>query len=361
MVQSKLPAKIAMHEIYVIYLQPETGQKAPRQNSGISFRPWPGYAAGRRWRMRILLTGASGFLGGVFCRELAAEHEITGLWRTRPLRQPGVRALQLDLADAPALAALLRQERFDAVIHAAALSSPNQCQQEPALSRRVNVEATTLLAGLCAERNLPLAFTSTDLVFDGAGSLYDEDALPAPVSLYGEHKVLAEQAVLSRHPQGGLVCRLPLMYGRSEPGAACFLDGFLACARRGETLRLFEDEFRSPADAADVARGLVLLLARGARGILHLGGPERLSRFDFGQRLKAALDDIGLGPCLRPNLHIEPARQAEVPMAAPRPRDVSLASSRARALGFAPATVAQALPGVLRPLQAPAGQPPRQR
>ena len=299
--------------------------------------------------MRILLTGASGFLGGIFCRELAREHEIIGLCQARPIvspvGQPGVRPLRLDLTDGPALAELLRAEDFDAVIHAAALSNPNQCQQAPELSRRVNVEATTLLAELCAARGLPLAFTSTDLVFDGTGSLYAEDAPPSPVSLYGEHKVLAEEAVRARHPEGGLVCRLPLLFGRSEPGAACFLDGFLACARRGETLRLFEDEFRSPADARDVARGLVLMLERGARGILHLGGPERLSRLTFGQRLKDALEALGQGPDLR----LEATRQADVPMAAPRPRDVSLTSARAIALGFAPATVAQALPGVLAP------------
>jgi len=309
--------------------------------------------------MRILLTGASGFLGGVFCRELAREHEITGLCQTRPVRQPGVRARRLDLTDARALAELLAGGRFDAVVHAAALSSPNQCQQEPALSRRVNVEATAILADLCAQANhgrgLPLCFTSTDLVFDGLGSLYAEDAPPSPVSLYGEHKVLAEEAVLSRHPEGGLVCRLPLMYGRSEPGAACFLDGFLACAGRGEPLRLFEDEFRSPAEAGDVARGLVLMLERGARGILHLGGPERLSRLEFGQRLRDALGVLGPGQTVDPghhaglNLRLLAARQADVPMAAPRPRDVSLASVRATALGFAPASVAQALPGVLAP------------
>lgn len=299
--------------------------------------------------MRILLTGASGFLGGVFCRELAAEHEITGLCHGRQIRQPGVRALRLDLTDARGLSALLRAEGFDAVIHAAALSNPNQCQQEPGLSRRVNLEASTLLAELCRERNLPLAFTSTDLVFDGTGSLYTEDTPPAPVSLYGEHKALAEEAVLAHHPAGGLVCRLPLLYGRSEPGATCFLDGFLACARRGDPLRLFEDEFRSPADARDVARGLVLMLEQGARGILHLGGPERLSRLEFGQRLKRALD--ALGPALDPGpaLCIEAARQADVPMAAPRPRDVSLSSDRARSLGFSPATVDQALPSVLSP------------
>lgn len=301
--------------------------------------------------MRILLTGASGFLGGIFCRELAGKHEITGLCQSREVRQPGVCARQLDLTDARAVAELLRAGRFDAVVHAAALSNPNQCQQQPELSRRVNVEATTVLADLCAQAGLPLAFTSTDLVFDGQGSLYAEDTPPSPVSLYGEHKALAEQAVLARHPEGGLVCRLPLMFGRSEPGATCFLDGFLACAKRGEPLRLFEDEFRSPADAADVARGLVLMLERGARGILHLGGPERLSRLEFGQKLKDALHALGPDAHVAPELELVPTRQADVPMAAPRPRDVSLSSGRAVSLGFAPATVAQALPRVLR--QAP--------
>lgn len=299
--------------------------------------------------MRILLTGASGFLGSVFCRELSGEHEITGLCRGRRIATPGVRALRLDLAgdraDGLALRGLLSTGGFDAVVHAGALSSPNQCQEEPGLSRRVNVEATALLADLCAEGALPLAFTSTDLVFDGQGAPYAEDAPPAPLSLYGEHKVLAEQAVLARHPAGGLVCRLPLLYGRSEPGTSCFLDGLLACARRGEPLRLFADEYRSPLDARDAARGLMLMLGREARGVLHLGGPERLSRLEFGQRLREALRAFGDAPALR----IEAVRQADVPMAAPRPRDVSLSSARAAALGFAPATAAQALPGVLAP------------
>ncbi len=289
--------------------------------------------------MRILLTGASGFLGGIFCRELGQAHEITGLGLGRPA-PAGARGLALDLLDADALAALLDTQDFDAVVHLAALSNPNLCQQQPDASRRINLEATANLAVLCAARGLPLAFASTDLVFDGKRGLYAEDATPSPVCLYGEHKALAEEAVLSLHPQGGLVCRLPLMYGRSLPGAACFLDGMLAQARRGLPLPLFTDEFRSPADAADVARGMVLALRAGARGILHLGGPERLSRLEFGEILRDCWTQ-GPTPILAPT------SQAEAPMAAPRPPDVSLRSDRASALGWRPASARQALPGIL--------------
>lgn len=296
--------------------------------------------------MRLLLTGASGFLGQTFCRELAAEHDITGLWHSREPLLPGVRLLRMDLTDELALAGLLERERFDAVLHAAALADPNACQREPELSRRINVEATARLADLCARHALPLAFTSTDLVFDGTAGPYAEDASTTPVSTYGEHKARAEAEVLERHP-GAVVCRMPLMYGRPVPGARCFLDGMLDMVARGETLRLFSDEYRSPADAADAVRGLVLALSSGATGVLHLGGPERLSRLDFGRIFAHELAQTLAKSNGWPEARLQAVRQAEVPMAAARPPDVSLLCGRAFRLGYAPAPVRVGLRRVL--------------
>lgn len=296
--------------------------------------------------MRLLLTGASGFLGQTFCRELAAEHEITGLWHSREPRLSGVRLLRMDLTDELALAGLLERERFDAVLHAAALADPNACQREPELSLRINVQATARLADLCARHALSLAFTSTDLVFDGTAGPYAEDAPTSPVSTYGEHKARAEAEVLERHP-GAVVCRMPLMYGRPVPGARCFLDGMLDMVARGETLRLFSDEYRSPADAADAVRGLVLALSSGATGVLHLGGPERLSRLDFGRIFAHELAHTLAKSNGWPEARLQAVRQAEVPMAAARPPDVSLLCGRAFRLGYAPAPVREGLRRVL--------------
>jgi len=296
--------------------------------------------------MRILLTGGGGFLGGIICRELGAEHQLTLLTHTRSA-PAGTLGLPLDLAamaEAAPLHALLEAHPQDAVLHTAALSNPNQCQLDPGASHRLNVRATQIIADVCAARGLPLAFTSTDLVFDGTRGLYAEDDAPNPLSLYGEHKALAERAVLERHPLGGLVCRLPLLYGASPGGAPCFLDGFLAQAARAETLRLFEDEFRSPLHAVDAAHGLLLGITSGVRGVLHLGGPERLSRLEFGLLLQEALARLPGAPAVR----IQATRQADMAMAAPRPRDVSFSSARAAALGFRPAMVRQALPQLLR-------------
>lgn len=293
--------------------------------------------------MRILLTGASGFLGQTFCREHSATHHLTGIYRANRPDLPGVRLLRLDLTDHRALAEVLATGAFDACVHTAALADPNACQRDPAASLAINVLATANVASLCAEHGVALAFTSTDLVFDGRSAPYDETAPTGPVCLYGEHKLLAEAEVLSRHPEA-LVCRMALLYGRAVPGARCLLDGMLQAVRCGQPLRLFADEFRTPLDAADGAHGIILALESGLGGLLHLGGPERLSRLEFGHILAGVLAELPgwPTPVLLPTL------QAEVAMPAPRPPDVSLKSNRAAELGFAPVPARQALRSMVR-------------
>ena len=183
-----------------------------------------------------------------------------------------------------------------------------------------------------------MVFTSTDLVFDGEAAPYQEADPPNPISLYGEHKALAEAEVLARHP-GAAVCRMPLMYGPSGPVNPSFLNFMLKAVAEGRELKLFTDEWRTPVSGADGARGLALALTlimeQGACGLLHLGGTERLSRYAFGEILRRVLGrpDMALSPCLR----------SDVPMPAPRARDVSLDSGKARALGYAPSTVEEEL------------------
>jgi dTDP-4-dehydrorhamnose reductase len=292
--------------------------------------------------MRILLTGASGFLGQTFCREHSAAHHITGLYRAHRPELPGVRLLRVDLTDHRALAQVLAADYFDACVHTAALADPNACQLDPTTSQAINVHATANVADLCAEHGVALAFTSTDLVFDGRNAPYDETAPAAPVCLYGEHKLRAEAEVLARHPKA-LVCRMALLYGRTVPGARCLLDGMLQAVRCGQPLRLFADEFRTPLDAADGARGIMRALTSGVSGLLHLGGPERLSRLEFGHILADVLAEIPGWP--RPVL--QPTIQADVAMPAPRPPDVSLNIARAAGFGFAPAPARQALRAML--------------
>ncbi|MBN2140532.1 MAG: NAD(P)-dependent oxidoreductase [Desulfovibrionaceae bacterium] len=293
----------------------------------------------------LLVTGASGFLGHNICGLLRGSWRVYAMGRRRPPDLAGVRSLGLDLLDYKALKQTLAEVRPDAVIHAAALSLPNECQKDPERSRRVNVKASAELAGLCADLGADLAFSSSDLVFDGLNPPYGEDRAPCPISVYGEHKALAEQEVLARHP-GAAVCRLALIYGLPGPGAKSMLKTLLEEIAAGGRPRLFSDEFRTPLSAEDAARGLNLALEKKFSGILHLAGRERVSRLEFGRMLMDCLGRDRSGICA--------ISRQDLAMAAPRPPDVSLDILRALGLGFDPGEIKDRLLGLVEPWRATA-------
>jgi dTDP-4-dehydrorhamnose reductase len=275
---------------------------------------------------KLLITGASGFLGWYLCQEsLAQGWTVHGTACSKQPEIDGVWFHRVELTDAIAVKALIEAVHPDMVIHAAAMGRPNDCQEAPEASYAINVEATGRLAQLCHERGCQFGFISTEQVFDGLNPPYRETDPVSPINLYGEHKAIAEQKVCAIDPSF-LVCRMPLMFG-AVPHAPSFLQGFQTRLREGEVLDLFVDEIRTPLMGADAAKGILLGLDK-AQGILHLGGAERLSRYEFGQQLVAVM---GLSEsCLKPS------RQADVKMAAPRPPDLSMDSRLARSLGYSP-------------------------
>lgn len=282
---------------------------------------------------KLLVTGASGFLGWNLCQVAQAEWEVYGTTFSHPLELPGATSIHVDLRNFPDLKQLFDELKPAAVIHAAAQSKPNFCQTHPEESYIANVTVSENIAGLCADANIPCAFTSTDLVFDGLNPPYQESDRVCPVNLYGEHKAIAEARMLEKYPRTA-VCRLPLMFGLPSPTADSFIQGFIRVLSEGKSISLFTDEYRTSVSATTAARGLLLALEK-LEGTIHLGGKERMSRYDFG-RLMAEVFDL-------PVDNIQACLQRDVPMAAPRPVDVSLNSSKAFALGYQPSSLREEL------------------
>lgn len=283
---------------------------------------------------KLLITGSSGFLGWHLC-QLAQEWEVYGTYFSHALEIPGTRLLKVNLTDFQELKQIFNEIQPAAVIHTAALSQPNFCQIHPDESYAINVTASNNIAGLCADYSIPCVFTSTDLVFDGLNAPYKETDPVCPVNIYGEQKVMAETGMLERYPMTA-VCRMPLMFGMSTPTAKSFIQPFIQTLKEGKELNLFVDEFRTPVSGTTAAKGLLLALEK-VNGIIHLGGKERISRYDFGKIMVEVfqLPATGLKAC----------RQQDVKMAAPRPTDVSLDSSKAFALGYQPPSIREELMG----------------
>ncbi len=284
-------------------------------------------------KKKLILTGASGFLGYHLLRAATSEWEIYGITHSNNFDFKHAIAINCDICNYIELGNYIDDIEPDAVIHTAAISDANFCEQNKSLSYDVNVEATKNLAGICCDFNIPFAFTSSDLVFDGKKGMYREDDERNPVSVYGEQKVVAEDEVLKIYPEA-TVFRLPLMFGEPEANASNYLRKFLLQLKNGEEAKLFHDEYRSVCGARSIALGILKLLENNS-GIFHLAGKEKLSRYNFGMKAASVyqLDESLLQSC----------SQKDVKMSAPRPADVSLDISKALSLGFVPLNVDEEL------------------
>ncbi|MDZ8256981.1 NAD(P)-dependent oxidoreductase [Nostoc sp. ChiQUE01b] len=285
---------------------------------------------------RLLITGASGFLGWHICQLAKQEWDIYGTYLSHPLEISSMKILKANLTNFQELKRIFNDVKPAAVIHTAAHSQPNFCQTHPEESHAINVIASCNIAGLCADNSIPCAFTSTDLVFDGLNAPYRETDAVSPVNLYGEQKAIAEADMLERYPMTA-VCRMPLMFGAATPTAKSFIQPFIQTLQAEKELSLFIDEFRTPVSGTSAAKGLLLALEK-VNGIIHLGGKERISRYDFGQILVEVFQ--------LPATKLKFCRQQDVKMAAPRPTDVSLDSSKAFALGYQPLSVREELEAI---------------
>lgn len=217
------------------------------------------------------ITGAGGLIGSHLARA-AAEHAPG--WRVVPLTRD-----QLELTDTVAVKRRFAEESPALILHCAALSRSAACEADPALARRWNIEVTEQLSLMAG--GIPFIFFSTDLVFDGRKGGYVETDPVNPLTVYAQTKAEAERRVL-RNPLHAVV-RLSVNTGVSPTGDRSFTEQMRLAWRRGEILRLFTDEFRSPLAAAVTARAAWELVRCGGRGLYHLGGSERLSRWEIGQ------------------------------------------------------------------------------
>ena len=208
------------------------------------------------------------------------------------------------------------------IIHAGAISSADAVRREPEAGWSVNTRATEVLCDWAGERGRRLLFTSTDLVFDGTRPWNRESDPANPVVEYGRTKLAAEAHVLAN--RNGLVARLSMLFGPSTNGRAAYFDQAIAALRAGATQAFFEDEFRTPLDYVTAASILVRLAGTDATGVVHVGGPLRLSRLEL---MKRAATAMGADEAL-----VQANRRAVLASLEPRPADVSLDTSRLRAM-----------------------------
>ncbi len=268
---------------------------------------------------RIMITGASGFLGRAIVKRLRDEGTVTALG----FRHAAGPVRAVDVRDGDAFGEVLAQADPDVVVHCAAYRDPDFCETEREETRRLNVAPVQTLANRL-RADAKLVFISTDYVFAGDQPPYREDDERRPVNFYGQSKKEAEDAAAER--ASSIILRIPLLMGFGPTFAE---SGFIAktaqALNEGRAMELDDRTMRFPTDIRDVAEAVAFLLSRDVSGTYHLSGPRGQSQYRWALELA---DYMGIESGSVHPVSTLAGRKAR------RPADSQLAVDRIRALGY---------------------------
>jgi nucleoside-diphosphate-sugar epimerase len=292
--------------------------------------------------MRVLVTGASGFLGKVACARLLQDgHQVLALVRRAGSEPPGTTAVAGDLTDAASLGPAVASAAPDAVVHLAAEIASQRSEQKV---RAVNVDGTRALIAACKAAGGPrVVFASTVVTGDAGGRLLTEDA-PLPVTTpYGRSKQDGER-LLGESGLPYVVIRPSHVYG---PGGWYAEDLLTRLRQPGRFCVIGRgDNWWDVVHVDDVASALLFAVEDApAAATYHCVDDEPITYYDF---MALTARTLGLGPPRRIPLAI--ARLAAGSNAVDAVvRSARSSNAKLKAAGWAPRypTAATGIPAAL--------------
>lgn len=265
-----------------------------------------------------LITGASGLLGANLVLAAMNNHDVIAVCHEHPIRLPDHVVVEADLSIENNVRELFRKTSPDWVIHCAAATDVDRCQEDPGWAASLNRDMAGYVAEAARECRARLIHISTDAVFDGAAAPYAEEDLAGPINVYGKTKLEGERIVSEMNADAAIIrCNIFGWNARPKHNLA---EWFIDHLERDETCPGFTDVLVSPILVNNLGDVLLEILDRGLSGIFHVGSNSCLSKYDFGVRLARAFS-------LNENL-IQPVLSEVAAQKAPRPKGLCLKTQK---------------------------------
>ena len=265
-----------------------------------------------------LITGASGLLGANLVLAAMNTRDVIAVCHEHPIHLPNHVVVEVDLSIENNVRELFRTTSPDWVIHCAAATDVDRCQEDPGWAVSLNRDMAGYVAEAARDCHARLIHISTDAVFDGAAAPYAEDDLADPINVYGKTKLEGERIVSELNADAAIIrCNIFGWNARAKHNLA---EWFIDHLERDEVCPGFTDVLVSPILVNDLGDVLFQIIDRGLSGIFHVSSKSCLSKYEFGVSLARA---FGLDENL-----IQPVLSDQVALKAPRPKDLCLKTQK---------------------------------
>ena len=237
----------------------------------------------------ILITGSNGLLGQKLVKHLTKNNIpfiATSKGKNRNPDCMDASYSTMDICSVEDIKSVFDRFIPTHVIHTAAMTNVDECEEFPFECEKLNVEATQLLFEAAQKIGAHFQLLSTDFVFDGLKGNYSETDTPNPLSVYARSKVSAEKLVTTSRYLNYSIVRTIILYGTannlSRSNIVCWAKEALS---KGQPLSIIDDQFRAPTWADDLAWACIRICSLNKTGLYHISGPETMSIYDLVLRI----------------------------------------------------------------------------
>jgi dTDP-4-dehydrorhamnose reductase len=232
-------------------------------------------------KMKILIIGASGFVGEKLFNILSKDFEVIGTYSSKKKDD----FEQLDMSNRESVVELIGKIKPDVVVHTAGITNVDFFEENHEEIQRVNVQGTKNIIEGCLKTNSKLIYISTDYVFDGEKGNYKEEDEPNSISVYGKVKLEEEELVKNSHLKY-LILRISVPYGYNSPNdKQTFEKWVINNLKNNKEISVIDDQFNTPTLIDDIANAVKRLIELNKIGAYHVTGSERISRYDFAIKI----------------------------------------------------------------------------
>lgn len=259
--------------------------------------------------MKYFITGGSGLLGRRIATVADDEDEIILSYNSNSIKN----GIKCDITNKQDVDKVISKQKPDVIIHAAAMTNVDLCEDRIDDAYNINANATGYLAEAAENNNSKIIYVSTDFVFDGLEGKYKETDKVNPLGIYAKSKYEGE-VQLQKYSTDWAIARVSVLYGWHE--RLNFTSWIVNELRNKNEINIVTDQINSPTYADNAAEAMFKLAQEDKNGIYHTAGNDYISRFDFTKKVAEVfnLDEDLINPTTSDNFVQK----------APRPKDSSL-------------------------------------